>query len=583
MSVRSLRRERNCPGSGFCRPAPLRLALLAALSLLPALDAHAQTVTADLFNPAKGNFSGQFDPLRKTGDKTGDQNNPSDPNRKKTAQNADAPAPSRVGNIPTYGVPAASGASTMGYDSLGRKKKPPKPPPGAPAKSQVTGPGSFVPPPLPPPEPLPPSSTAHKPPVLPPAMAGTVDGQPTRRKLKVDDDPFGAVGFYAGPFLTKAAVEVMVGHDSNPGRIQNGPSSWFYTVAPELLMTSDWSRHSVIVDLRGSFTGYGHDFPAPAPACDCTGPVASPIPANLDRPDFTGKVDGRLDVTNDTRIDAEGRLRVSTDNPGSPNIQAGLQRYPIYTVLGGTLGGGQKFNRFELSGGGTIDRTQYQASLLTDGESSSNDDRNYNQYGGFLRGAYEVTPALKPYGEVDVDTRVHDLNVDRSGFQRDSDGLTGKVGSTFELSRLVIAEASIGYATRTYEDPRLDRLKGLLTAGSLTWTPTALTTVKLNATSSVDESTLPGVSGVITRDYLAEVDHAFRRWLIGTVKVGYGTSDYQGSDRRDHRYYAEGDIVYKLTRTLQIKGSVRKDFLRSNASGVDTDATVYMLGMRYQP
>jgi hypothetical protein len=348
-------------------------------------------------------------------------------------------------------------------------------------------------------------------------------------------------------------------------------------VAPELVMASDWSRHSLTVDLRGSFTGYGRDFNPPP------GAGASPIPINLDRPDFTGKIDGRIDVSRDTRIDAEGRLRVSTDNPGSPNVQAGLTRYPIYTTVGGTLGAGQRFNRFELSGGGTIDRTQYEISHLTDGTIASNDDRNYNQYGGFVKASYEVTPALKPYAEIGVDTRIHDLNVDNSGFQRDSNGTTGKVGTTFELSRLVTGDASIGYATRTYQDPRLDRLKGLLTAASLIWTPTALTTVTLTARSSVDESTLPGVSGVLSRDYQAQADHAFRRWLIGTLKFGYGTSDYDGSDRLDHRYFAEGDLVYKLTRTVQVKGQVRQEWLRSTVPGVDTNATVFMVGMRFQP
>jgi hypothetical protein len=577
VSVRRLRETRNCPGFGLRRPAPIRLALLTALFVLPSASTFAQTVTPDLFNPTRGNFSGQYDPLKKTPDNA----NQNDPTKPRTAQAA-APAPSRIDKPLTYDVPAASGASITGYDSLAHKKKPMKPPPGAPKKSVVTGPGSFVPPPVPPPAPPPPSSTAHKAP-LPPAMAGTVEGQPTRRRLKIDDDPFGAVGFYAGPFLTRAAVEVSVGHDSNPARIQNGPSSWFYMIAPELVMASDWSRHSLTADLRGSFTSYGHDFAAPAPACGCTGPVASPFPSNLDRPDFTGKINGRYDVSNDARMDAEGRLRVSTDNPGSPNISAGLSRYPIYTTLGGTLGAGQKFSRLELSGGGTLDRTQYEVSHLTDGSTSSNDDRNFNQYGGFVRASYEMTPAAKPYAELNVDQRVHDLNADRNGYLRDSTGQTGRIGSTFELSRLLLAEASIGYATRTYQDSRLNKLQGLLTAGSLIWTPTALSTVTLTAKSSVDESTLPGVSGVLTRDYLAQADHAFRRWLIGTVKLGYGTSDYQGSTRLDHRYFAEGDVVYKLTRTMQIKGSVRQEWLRSSVAGVDTDATVFMLGMRYQP
>ena len=84
-------------------------------------------------------------------------------------------------------------------------------------------------------------------------------------------------------------------------------------------------------------------------------------------PDFTGHIDGRLDVTSDTHLTAQVRLRVATDNPGSPNIQAGLAKYPIYTTLGGTFGVDQNFNRLQISAGGTVDRTVYQNSKLTDG------------------------------------------------------------------------------------------------------------------------------------------------------------------------------------------------------------------------
>ena len=54
---------------------------------------------------------------------------------------------------------------------------------------------------------------------------------------------------------------------------------------------------------------------------------------------------------------AQARLRVATDNPGSPNVQAGLSRYPVYATFGGTLGVDQNFNRLQLSAGAAIDRT----------------------------------------------------------------------------------------------------------------------------------------------------------------------------------------------------------------------------------
>ena len=43
-----------------------------------------------------------------------------------------------------------------------------------------------------------------------------------------------------------------------------------------------------------------------------------------------------------------------------------------------------------------------------------------------------------------------------------------------------------------------NRLEGLLTSASLTWTATPLTTAKFYPDTSIDETTLPGVSGVLT-------------------------------------------------------------------------------------
>jgi len=68
------------------------------------------------------------------------------------------------------------------------------------------------------------------------------------------------------------------------------------------------------------------------------------------------------------------------------------------------------FNRLQVSAGATVDRTDYQWSKLTDGTSTSNDDRNFNQYGGIGRLSYELTPAVKPFVEVEGDSRVHDLS-----------------------------------------------------------------------------------------------------------------------------------------------------------------------------
>jgi hypothetical protein len=419
---------------------------------------------------------------------------------------------------------------------------------------------------------------------------GPIRKKPTKRKAHVEpDDPYAQLGVQAGAFTLFPAIELIGGYDTNPSQSANAKGAALYTVAPEMRAQSNWSRHELKADLRGSYTGYSPD--------------SDP---SLGRPYANGKIDGRVDVTRTTRIDLGGRLKVGTDDPGSPNLQAGLAKLPVFTVFGGSAGVGQKFNRFDLSVKGDAERTAYQDSELTDGTTASNADRNYNQYGGTLRGGYELLPGVTPFLEASTDTRKHDVATDLSGYQRDSSGITGKAGTSFELSRLLTGEVSLGYTRRTYDDPRLENISGLIGDASLVWTANSLTTVKLTASSSVGESTLAGVSGVFYRDVGLQVDHAFRRWLIGSVKLGFGLDSYLGSgvsgggtttmlcgcvvstpggtvpDREDKRYSAGLGLTYKLNRFVQVKGEFRQDWLRSNVAGNDYTASIFMLGLRLQ-
>ena len=108
-----------------------------------------------------------------------------------------------------------------------------------------------------------------------------------------------------------------------------------------------------------------------------------------------------------------------------------------------------------------------------------------------------------------------------------------------------------------------------MTSASLIWSATPLTTAKFFATTSIDETTLPGVSGVLTNIYTAEVDHDFRRWLTAVGRFTYGTQAYQGDARFDRFYSLSGDLIYKLSREVWIKGTVRRDILDSNVARLE--------------
>ena len=378
-------------------------------------------------------------------------------------------------------------------------------------------------------------------------------------------DPYAAIGIRAGSFLLFPSVDLSGGYSTNPTRETGGPGSFYVAAAPELKVASDWGRHSLTADIVASYTQYAADL----------------LPS-LNVPFLNAKIDGRIDVTRDTQILLEQRVIVSADNPGSPNLQAQVAALPPNQDVGETLGIAQQFNRLAITAKGTFDRATYNPSQLTDGESASNSDRNFDQYAGILRVGYELDPGLKPFVEVQEDQRIHDEQFDRNGLQRDSTGTTAKLGSALDLFGTLTGEMALGYVDRNYKDPTLPAVSGFIADGALLWKPTGLTTYKLSASSQVYETVLAGASGELSRDVSLEADHAFRAWLIGIGKVGYGTDDYVGQPLTDNRYFVSIGLTYIFTREWQVHGEIREDWQTATEPGFAYTATTFLLGLHWQ-
>lgn len=391
---------------------------------------------------------------------------------------------------------------------------------------------------------------------------GTVTPRPVRRRF-VEDDPFGPVGTYYGSFLYKPALEVSTGYNSNPGHRLNGAGSSFQKVAPELLLKSDWSRHEVSADLRGSYIWY-NDQP------------------NLDRPDVLLRGKARIDITRQTKADLEGRFAYAADNPGDPNLPNDVKKPPLYTVSGGTAGIRHSFNRLELSLKGSVDSTRYQDGTLNNGQPVNFADRNYDQYGTRLRASYEWLPGIIPFAEYGMDERKHDQAFDVNGVNRDSTGQSFRVGTSFLLTGYLTGEIAVGWLERNYADPALLPIHGTLVDASLTYYATPLTTLKLDMATTVNESIIGGVSGSFSHYYAAQIEHAFRRWLVGSVRFGFTETDYVGSPRTDKLYAFSTALTYKLTRDWWLKGEYRREWQDSTDNSADYTANIFLIGLRLQ-
>jgi len=394
---------------------------------------------------------------------------------------------------------------------------------------------------------------------------------PVRRPAPLLTDPYEQLGVRVFNFIVKPSVDIVRGYDTNPGHVPGGPGSGFTAIEPTVKILSDWSRHEYGLDLRGSYSDYDKQ-------------------SSLNRPLFEAKSHSRIDVSRETIINTESRYFLSTDYPGSPNLPVGFAKLPIFESFGSAASLTQRFNRLEVMAKASTERTRYQDTPLVDGTNSSNKDRDFNQYGGAVRVSYETLPGVKPFVEVAGDVRKHDLQFDRDGLQRDSQGLTPRIGTTFDLARRLTGEVSVGYLVRKFEDPTLVDLKGIVGDASVIWKATGLTTATLTATSRAEETVVAGVSGVLRRDVGVQIDHALRRWLIWTGRAGYGTDDYVGDpcacngfiERKDKRVSLGSAITYKLNRDVWLKGEYIFDHRDSNVEGGSYTAHVFLVGLKLQ-
>jgi hypothetical protein len=370
-------------------------------------------------------------------------------------------------------------------------------------------------------------------------------------------------GVKAGSFLLKPALEVMAGYDSNPTRLQNAKASPVLVFAPELTVRSQFERHQLNADLRGTFT----DFTAV--------PVAN-------RPTADVKVSGLYDFDGKTSFNAEARYNLDRGVPGAIGALAGTAKLPLVSTFGGTAGVTHKFDNIEVSIKPSVDRMTFDSSVLVPGAVFTNRDRNLTQYGAQARVTYALTPEVSPFASVGFDRRVHDQTVDFGGFRRDSTGVAAEVGAKLLFPGKLAGEAAVGYLTRTYADPRLPNVGGFIADAALAYLPTEDTTFLFVAKSEAIESGLGGASGVLRRDAFAEIDQQFSPRLSGSLRADYGRDIFFGTGRANNRFSFGAGLVYKLSRFFQLKLDVQQEFLRSNMPNSSSRATVVTAGVRAQ-
>ncbi|WP_237476905.1 outer membrane beta-barrel protein [Lichenibacterium dinghuense] len=396
-----------------------------------------------------------------------------------------------------------------------------------------------------------------------------------RIRGRIEDAPYDPVGYEVGSLRLTPYVTQSIGYDSNPNQTQTGlrPSA-FERTEGGVSLASTWSRNSFSASFHG---GYDAFFSAP----------------EANRPDAVGVADYRFDVDRDTTLDAETRFAIDTQRLGSPEVgvlsavAANSTSRPLITTFGGSVGGAEGFGRLNVALHGSLDRTAYDNADGTGagvvGSYLQNlASQNFNDAGLRLRTTYEVTPVLQPFVDLFGDERIHDHEIDYTGYRRDSTGFTGQVGSSFELTRLLTGELSAGYGFRDYQDPRLKLIASPVFNGAITYAATPLTTVSFRAATSFDETNVPGSSGTTSRSVTLEVSHALLRNTTITGALSFLNTDYVGVPITENTLAETLKAEYHLSRDLVATATYSHERLNSTLAGSSFGQNIALIGLRLQ-
>jgi hypothetical protein len=134
--------------------------------------------------------------------------------------------------------------------------------------------------------------------------------------------------------------------------------------------------------------------------------------------------------------------------------------------------------------------------------------------------------------------------------KRDNNVYDARVGTAIDITGLLFGEVSVGWSLQEFDESELDSENGLVYNAGLTWNPTRLTSLRLDANGGFAPSDV-GASNL--RNQIAvRVDHELLRNVLIGGRVAYRRDDFQDTDRTDNRFDVGPNVTYLLNRYLSV-------------------------------
>ena len=367
-------------------------------------------------------------------------------------------------------------------------------------------------------------------------------------------------GLPMGAFRVYPALYLGIAHDDNVYRTQTGTvDDTIYYLGGTLTAQSDWTRHQL--NLTAAVDGFRYD------------------QRTLENhTEWQVGADGRLDILRGSAFSGAATYATRFEPRSSPN-ETGFAAEPTEfaaTHLAGSLS--HRPNRFGVEAGGSYDNFDFKNTPLIGGGTLNNRDRDHSEVMVYARASYEFSPGYSTFLRGSYEERDFALNSDRSGLRRDSDGYAIDAGLEMAVTNLIQGNIFAGYIDHNYYAPLPD-VSGFNYGASLTWYPTQLLTVQLNASRRLVDTTLAGVSATDDRHFGAVIDYEFLRNVLVRGNVDYTSSDFPGSSREDELFAAGIGVRYFMNNYISAEARYDYSTRTSSVPGQGFDDNLFRINL----
>ncbi|MEK1886297.1 MAG: outer membrane beta-barrel protein [Phyllobacterium sp.] len=401
----------------------------------------------------------------------------------------------------------------------------------------------------------------------PPAGATERDNLPEpaiqRRAIRPDPEPFAPLGIRAGTVTLRPSISTGLRATTNADGSSDGSGALLSETRLRARATTDWSRHSAWLDFDGLYDKSisGEDYSAPNIAL---------------RSGF------QLDLGERTTVKGEAGYLYRQEDPSAPTTIVGTSNRPAVQDLDANLGVRHEFGKFFADVRGNVNHTTYGDAEFSDGSTISQKDRNNTFASVALRGGFEMSPAIKPFAEVEIGKLMYDEAVDDNGFRRSGMRTGVRGGVELDIREKLSGELALGYLRQDIEDDRLNAVDGLSVDGAIKWSPQRGTDVDIGILTRIEGATAPGDSGSVFYEGTMGIKRQARANLDLKANLFASLRDNKDGTGWDKGFGAEIGATYWFNRFFGLDVSARHELTRSEVETRRTNETSMFVGLTLQ-